>query len=86
VPTNVPDSTNASTAAFDIRDTVENPAIERNQRSFAANGMWAALNSARPSPGFPKDVAVHIYEQGLTHADAVSMSSVDRAAWDARRR
>jgi hypothetical protein len=58
--------------------------VERNRRPFAANRMWAGLNSARP--GFPKDVAVHIYEQGLTHADAVSMSSVDRAAWDARRR
>lgn len=58
-------------------------ALKRNRDSFVVNGMWGALNWLRP--GFPKDAARHILEQGLTRPDAMSMSSVNVAAWDARR-
>ncbi|VTU20929.1 Ran GTPase-activating protein (RanGAP) involved in mRNA processing and transport [Variovorax sp. PBS-H4] len=57
--------------------------LVRNWHSFMVNGMWGALNSARP--GFPKDVARHIYKQGVTEQDALSMSSVNKAAWNERR-
>lgn len=58
--------------------------LERNRMASLANGMWAALNSARP--GFPRDVATRMYERKwLTRSDAERMSSVNKAAWDARR-
>ncbi|MGK6308404.1 hypothetical protein [Variovorax sp. DT-64] len=56
-------------------------AVMRNVGSVAASGIWGALNSVHP--GFPKDVAMNIYKQGLTQADGVRISSVNRAAWDA---